>query len=220
IDVMDGNRHRVRFANYIVAVLSVVFEHAIDIGWLAENPAKGVRKIKTEVKHHLPWPPEVVDAYRQVASDHALLAMELGIATGQRPSDLVKLRWCDWDGEGFTLVQGKTGRELYIPATRRLRQALARAPQRSPFVLTGQEGRPLTYSGLAQAMSRACKRAGIKGYTPHGWRYTAAHELAALGCSDDEIAAITGHTSRAMVAQYSGFIRQKARAKKAQDKRD
>ncbi|MEM1152459.1 MAG: integrase, partial [Pseudomonadota bacterium] len=104
IDVMDGNRHRVRFANYIVAVLSVVFEHAIDIGWLAENPAKGVRKIKTEVKHHLPWPPEVVDAYRQVASNHALLAMELGIATGQRPSDLVKLRWCDWDGEGFTLV--------------------------------------------------------------------------------------------------------------------
>lgn len=54
----------------------------------------------------------------------------------------------------------------------------------------------------------------------HGWRYTAAHELAEAGCTDAEIAAITGHKSAEMVAKYSRKAGQKRRAKRAQEKRE
>lgn len=46
-----------------------------------------------------------------------------------------------------------------------------------------------------------------------------ARDLAALGLSDEPIMAVTGHTSRAMVARYAGAARQKARAMMAQEAR-
>ena len=54
---MNHNRHRIRFANYIQQVLSILFEHAIDIGWAEHNPARGVDKLKTpaeKVRGHVP----------------------------------------------------------------------------------------------------------------------------------------------------------------------
>ncbi|WP_244519399.1 tyrosine-type recombinase/integrase [Paracoccus alcaliphilus] len=53
-------------------------------------------------------------------------------------------------------------------------------------------------------------------YDIHGLRYSAASELAAVGCSDDLIAAITGHTTASMVRKYAGTARQKVRAIEAQ----
>ncbi len=47
IAAMEANKERVRFANYIPQVMSVLVEHAIDLGWRKDNPAKGVRRLKT-----------------------------------------------------------------------------------------------------------------------------------------------------------------------------
>jgi predicted deacylase len=58
---MEANAFRTRFANYIQQVLSVLFEHAIDLGWLDHNPAKAVRKLKTPAERrapHFPWTDE------------------------------------------------------------------------------------------------------------------------------------------------------------------
>ena len=41
------------------------------------------------------------------------------------------------------------------------------------------------------------------GLSYHGMRYAAADQLAELGCSLKEIAAITGHQSLAMLAKYT-----------------
>ena len=56
-------------------------------------------------------------------------------------------------------------------------------------------------------------------YDLHGLRYSAAAELASLGCSDELIMAVTGHQTRAMVARYAGSARQILRAKEAQQRR-
>ena len=63
------------------------------------------------------------------------------------------------------------------------------------------------------------KRIGAEAYDIHGLRYSAAAELAALGCNDELIQSVTGHQTRAMVAKYAGPARQKTRAKEAQEKR-
>jgi hypothetical protein len=64
---MEANAHRTRFANYIQQVLSVLFEHAIDLGWLDHNPAKSVRKLKTPAERrapHRPWTDEAIATFR------------------------------------------------------------------------------------------------------------------------------------------------------------
>ncbi len=61
---------------------------------------------------------------------------------------------------------------------------------------------------------------GAERYDIHGLRYAAASELAELGCSDELIAAVTGHATGAMVRKYAGAARQKVRAIEAQKRRE
>ena len=64
------------------------------------------------------------------------------------------------------------------------------------------------------------RKIGARAYDIHGLRHTAASELAALGCSDELIAAVTGHKSARMVAHYAATARQRSRASEAQSRRD
>jgi integrase len=54
----------------------------------------------------------------------------------------------------------------------------------------------------------------------HGWRYNAAKELAEAGCSDSEIAAVTGHKTLAMVQKYRGQASQRGASRRAQSRRE
>jgi hypothetical protein len=121
---MEANAHRTRFANYVQQVLSVLFEHAIDLGWLDHNPAKSVRKLKTPAERrapHHPWTDEAVATFRKKARPTALLIFELGVGSVQRPGDWPKFRWTDYDGVALRITQGKTGVSLWLPCTLELR---------------------------------------------------------------------------------------------------
>ncbi|WP_172330965.1 tyrosine-type recombinase/integrase [Mangrovicoccus sp. HB161399] len=59
-------------------------------------------------------------------------------------------------------------------------------------------------------------RDGDDRLVPHGWRYTAAQELAEAGCSDSDIQAVTGHRSLEMVQKYRRRAEQKKASKRAQ----
>lgn len=58
----DANADTVRFANYIVQVVRMLFEHAIDLGWRDDNPAKGVSLIKSAAAPREAWPKEMIAA--------------------------------------------------------------------------------------------------------------------------------------------------------------
>lgn len=219
IRARDTNADRTRAANYIVQVLRVLFEHAIDQGWRQENPAKGVRLLKSDRPPREAWPADKIEAFRAAADGRALLVFDLCLGTGQRIGDVLRMRWDDIAGGAIRVRQGKTGADLWIPLTPRLQAALA-ATRRAGLTICAQpNGRPTSYRGAADLVMAVRRQIGAEAFDLHGLRYAAAEELAAAGCSDDEIAAITGHKSRAMVARYAGPARQKARALKAQEKR-
>jgi len=219
-----ANKDAVRFANYIVQVLRILFEHSIDLGWRQDNPAKKVESLKADTEKREPWPADLVKAYR--ADKDAPLgsrqraALELGIGTGQRPGDLVRMRWDDLRDGGIVVKQGKTGARLWIPLTKALRAALDATPRRGLTILAQENGKPTSYRGLAQMVLIIRKRIGAEDYDMHSWRYTAAAELAAAGCDDALIQSITGHKTGAMVAQYAGAARQKTRAIEAMKRRE
>ena len=64
-------------------------------------------------------------------------------------------------------------------------------------------GRPFGGSNFRHYFGAVMKDAGLMGLTFHGLRYTAAANLAEAGCSNKEIAAITGHRSLAMIEKYT-----------------
>ena len=81
--MLDANAHRVRFGNYVASVLSVLCEFArVDLGWLRDNPAKGVRKRRVPVERRKPHPvPDdaTVAKMRAEALPLPRLIFELGI---------------------------------------------------------------------------------------------------------------------------------------------
>ncbi len=222
IAAQNANDHRTRFANYIPQVMSVLCEHAIDIGWRSDNPAKGVTALKTPDERrqpHIPWPDWAVDKWRAEAGPIQRLIFEIGVGSVQRPDDWTKFRWNDYDGDALRITQGKTDVDLWLPCTAALKAALDAAPKTGLTILTRQDGRPLPYRRMAEIMLKERKRLGLSDYDQHALRYRGVMELAWAGCNDGEIASYSGHTSEAMIRKYAGEARQRMRAQQARAKR-
>lgn len=239
IRARDANAHRRRFADYIVQVLKLLFAHAIRIGWMTHNPARGVKPLprgKHEVDLHGPWPRWAQDAYRAAApyGSPERTGFELAVGVSQRIGDTLAMRWDQLGPDGFEIVQSKTATALLIPPTRELADYIAGLDRRGTTIVSADDGGPLGYSGFAKRFRAA--RAAAAGalrearresdallmdrLTVHGWRYTVAVEMAEAGASDDEIAAVTGHKTSAMLRKYAGAARQKVRARAGQGRRN
>ena len=221
------NADRTRFANYIVQVLNVLFDRALDIGWRDDNPAKGVSLLATpddRKRAHVPWTDEAVATMRAQSSGMPRLIFEVGIGTVQRPDDWTRFKWGDYDGDTIALRQGKTGVKLVIPCTEALRMAMdaekARLnPHPARSILTSVRGLPLTYRRMSELMLAERKRLGLLEYDLHALRYRGVMELAWAGCTDDEICSYSGHRTKEMVAKYAGEARQIMLARSARGKR-
>jgi integrase len=66
----------------------------------------------------------------------------------------------------------------------------------SPVILTNSEGKPWSSDGFRCSWRKACAAAGIVGLTFNDLRGTAVTRLAVAGCTEAEIATITGHSLR------------------------
>lgn len=229
IAAQKANAYRTRFANYIPQMLVILCEHAIDLGWMANNPAKGVRALKTpehRKKEHVPWPDWAVEKFRAEADDLPRLIFEIGVGSVQRPGDWVGFRWGDYDGDSLSLRQNKTDKPLVLPCTDHLKAALERAkaalgavPIAGRPILIKRDGNPVGYRYMAQIMLKERRRLGLEAYDLHALRYRGVQELAWQGCTDDEIAAYSGHATKAMIEKYAGEARQIMRARQAREKR-
>lgn len=167
IEAQMANRHRARFAIYIQHMLSILFEHAINLDWMTTNPAKGVEKIVTGDGYQ-PWPPWALEIYRKHATGPVLLIFELALGTGQRIADVLKMKWEDIEDDGIYVVQNKTGAKLWIPMTERLRKVLADAPKILNYVVSDQYDRPIKYD-RQQKLSLALKKGTGLGGLHNAW---------------------------------------------------
>lgn len=220
IEMRDTLSEKPTDANRKIGVLSVLMEHAIDIGWIKHNPVKGVDRLRPTGRVRTPWPEDVIEAFRTEADERTLLLFELLLGTGQRVSDVLRLRWSDMDGDGFSLTQGKTKTELFVPLTDRLRSVLAGTAKRSLFLVAQNDGRPLSYQLAWKDIMEVRQRIGAERYDIHGLRYSAASEIASIpGMTSEHVQAITGHSNAAMVRLYAGAAMQRARATEAQSAR-
>ena len=86
-----------------------------------------VEKPYTVKQEHLPWPDHVQDDFLAACDQNLYDGFHLLICTGQRVSDVTKMKREHYDGAHFTLVQKKdrTKTPMQIKAPKVLRDVLA-----------------------------------------------------------------------------------------------
>jgi integrase/recombinase XerD len=147
--------------------------------------------------------------------DEALvrLMLETGIRAGEAVA--LTLDDVDLDAGMATVRRGKGGkgrRVAFGPQTARAIDRYLRLRRGHKLAGTGRlwladNGRSFAYDGLRATLVRRAELAGIKGFTPHQLRHTAAHRWLAAGGSEGGLMAVAGWASRAMVDRYAAATR-------------
>jgi integrase len=189
-----------RQADYAWVVLARVLSWGMDRGLVAVNPCKKGGRLYRGSRAEKIWTPADEAAFLERAPAHLHLPLLLALWTGQRQGDLLRLPWSAYDGTHIRLRQSKGGARVVIPVGTPLKSALDTAPKRSTIMLTTKDGKPWTPDGFRASWGKACKRAGVVGVTFHDLRGTAVTRLAIAGCTEAEIATITGHSMRSVRA--------------------
>jgi integrase len=92
---------------------------------------------------------------------------------------------------------------LDIPIHDKLAAIIVDTPNSNMTFLTTAFGQPFKPAGFGNWFRDQCNAAGLKHCSAHGLRKAAARRLAEAGCTEHEIAAITGHASLREVARYT-----------------
>jgi integrase len=175
---------------------------------------------------HEPWLTEHIELAELHAPPAIGRAIILASNTGQRGSDLVRMRFTDiehYEGRpGINVVTQKTGRVLWIPMTQELIRAMERWERRPGHIITGPGGGPISRDRLSKLWQRERDEnpdlAPLKalGLTFHGLRSTAVIRLRRAGVSKPLIADMVG-LSGPMVDRYCRLSEQRANALAALD---
>jgi integrase len=185
-----------RQADYAWQVLARILSWAQDRGLTAANPCAHGGRLYRASRTDKVWTADDEANFLAKAPPHLHLPLMLAIWTGQRQGDLLRLAWSNYDGKTIRLRQSKAGARVVIPVGARLKAMLDTTARRSTLVLLNSDGDPWTSDGFRASWGKACKAAGVVGVTFHDLRGTAVTRLALAGCSESEIATLTGHSLR------------------------
>jgi integrase len=209
-----------------MSLISMLWEFAVEQlnqDELGTDPTHGIKRVHEGEREHEPWPQELIERFMREAKPSLRWGVKLALYTGQRRSDLVKMKWSQFwrDQKGrywIDVVQQKTGASLSIPCHKELRVELENMPRIAETILVGDRGAALMADSLSAAVRKQLREMGVDGYVIHGLRKNAAVELINAGCSDPQVTAITGHKTADMVAHYSKKRDQRELASAAMDK--
>jgi integrase len=179
-------------------VLARVVSWGLDRGLVAANPCERGGRLHRASRNEKVWTNDDEESFIRNAPKHLHLPLLFGLWTGQRQGDLLRLPWSAYDGEKIRLQQSKTGARVSVPIGAPLKAALDSAAKKKhgPIILTSTVKQPWTSDGFRTSWRKACRKAGIVGLTFNDLRGTAVTRLALAGCTEAEIATITGHSLR------------------------
>ncbi len=221
--IISGKAATPAAANNLLKRLRALMKLAIRLKWRTDDPTREIAFFPSGTFHT--WTEEELAAYerRWPVGTMERTAFALALHTGQRKSDIVKMRWSDYNETAgtITLTQKKTDQEakdesIVIPIHPQLQEALRTTPRRHGVILTTRYGQPFTSNGFGNWMADKIGASGVPDRCVlHGLRKAAARRLAEAGCSTMEIMSITGHKSIKEVERYVAAARQKLLAKAA-----
>jgi integrase len=221
-------KHKPSVADLCVSVVSTLWQYAIEHERmpLGHNPAKGIFKLHKKKRITKRWSQEIIDKFSLAATPSMRLGLYLLLYTAQRESDVVTMQWdhIQWDAKAncnvIRVKQRKTGEVVWIPILPALQAALDQTPRINSYILNSERGTPFVdASSLSGAIRRTLKEIDVEDHSGHGLRVSAACALKEAGCSDDLVAAITGHTNMKTLRIYLKEVDRQQMAREAAAKR-
>ena len=195
-----ATQHGRRFANYVKAVLSIVFGWGAERGYLPSNPAdkvKNIRRAKNAPEANRSWS----DEERHVVLAHA--------RSGLGPKDALRLPRSFYNAGEIAARRSKTGAPVYWRAPKALQEILANTPSHDAVTLcANSNGRPWTESGFRASWRKLrinlerSKKIGV-GLTLYGLRHTVAVILREAGADERTIADALGQKTIEMARHYA-----------------
>jgi len=201
--------------------LRAMFKWAMATGKVPDNPTFGVTREKAKTKRYKTWSEDHIARFEAAhpIGTKARLAFALLLYTGQRRSDVVEMGRQHIHGDVLTVEQNKTGAHLEIPVHPKLREIIDATPTVGvkTFLVT-HFGIPYTAPGFGNWFRKLCNAAECPDVSAHGLRKATARRLAEIGCSANQIGAVTGHASLSEVQRYTKAADRKRMAREAMAK--
>jgi integrase len=213
-------------ANYVVTVLSMLFEYAIDRGWTKTNPADGIKRIKRDKKlarANRPWSEAECRIVIERAPPH--LRIPIYVRRLRKADVLTVTRAAVRDGM-ISVTTSKRQVPVAVPIHPVLADALATAPASDAVQLAvTSKGRPWTESGFNSTFGKFIDRLEAEGLvgpglTMHGLRHTLGTRLREVTADLDLIRRILGQQTLSMAQHYSETADTSWQARKAVRKID
>lgn len=202
----DAHADRPSKADKIMSVLRRLLSWGYERGRVEINHAIKIPHLVSSVgnRSDFVWTAEWEAAFLAVAKPEMANLFRLALFTGLRQSDLCALKWANFDGQWLTVkpskTQHSTGVSVFFPvfALPPFAELLADLPRASEYVLTTDHyAQPWSPENLKrrwrQTMATAGSDLSSSGLRFHDIRGTTVTRLFDAGCSDAEVAAISGH---------------------------
>jgi integrase len=219
--MVDAKANTPSASRNFLNVLRALIKFAIKEGIIDKDPTVGVERVRIQTEGWRTWSEEDIGKFEAVhpIGTRERLALALLLYTGQRPSDVVRMGKQHVRKAAIHVRQKKTGTTLEIPTDPRLREVLLAMPSEHMTFLTTASGKPFSEKGFGNWFRKALDKARLpKGTGAHGFRKAAARRLAEAGCTEKEIAAITGHRTLTEIARYTRAAEQARLAASAMTK--
>lgn len=199
-----------RTADYFVAVLSALYSWAIEHEELpahTTNPAAKTKKLrkKSSVEGHRPWTEEQIIAVLEKAPRAIYDGVIVGLYTGQRLKNCVRMTTEDIVHPVVRIRQYKTGNLVDVRATGPLLELVTRrksAGDECSNIVIRDNGTPFSERLFSEHLRKFLDSLGFKDISFHGLRYAAAGTLNEAGATISTIISILGHSTYEMAIKY------------------
>lgn len=196
-----GQTAKVR-ANREKALFSHIFNKAREWGYTSSpNPCQGVKGFK-ETGRDRYVTNEEFEKVKAHAHFTVVDAMDLALLTGQRPADVLKIKYTDIRDGALWIVQNKTGARLGIEIIGELAAAIERIKARpratiGAFLIQDDNGQPISHLALRARFDKARSLAKVN-FQFRDIRAKAATDTGDLAHSQKLLA----HRNRDMTEHY------------------
>lgn len=193
-----------------MSTLHSIFEHAVRLGKIEANPAKGVRRIASAPRERRLSRSEIERLGKMLRAaveegEHptGLAAIRFLLLTGFRRMEALGLQrtWLDEEECAIRFPDTKSGAQIRVIGQAAIDLLLDQPKTKSPFFFPADWGEG-HFIGVVRVLDRVCQKAGLADITPHTLRHTFASLAGDLGFSELTIAALLGHSARGVTQRY------------------
>lgn len=170
-------------------------------------PARDLPRVALKVKpardRYTPPPGDVLAVLDQL-DGWPRLAVVLMMGTGARIREIASLRWADInvDARTISIRESKTRPRTIPVAADVMAELQGFGPGRADVGLFGVLPETVMGQMRARYLPRACEKAGVRRFTPHGLRRAAVDRFARSGVDIGTAAAYLGHSPKVMLHHY------------------